>query len=98
MFLTDQTVPISGTERWFPLAGRDPTKLKERGEIKLSLLMSAVKEEDRLTLRQSYQQYELCLRALIEQELRIDPVSIFSRDFQNQLLEWIATLFSYLSD
>jgi len=66
-------VPLSGLERWFSVEGRDKTKIKERGEIKLNLSVSASRAETQFTLKQSFIQYERILRAVLECELRSDP-------------------------
>ncbi len=67
-----KTVPLSGLERWYPLEGKDKTKPKERGEIRLNLALSASRTEAQFTLQESFVQYERLLRIVVEHELRSD--------------------------
>ena len=65
-----------GLERWFSLEGRhDKSKTKERGEIKLNLMLSATSVDVQFTLKQNIVQYERILRVFIEYHLRSDAVS-----------------------
>lgn len=69
-----KTVPLCGLERWYPLEGRDAkSKVKERGEIRLSLSLSASRTESQFTLKESFIQYERLLRVIVEHQVRSDP-------------------------
>jgi len=66
-------VPVMGLERWFSLEGRqDKTKVKERGEIKLNLMMSATSIDVQFTFKENIAQYQQILRVFIEHHLRSD--------------------------
>jgi BAI1-associated protein 3 len=69
-----KSIPISGLERWYQLEGRDKTKVKERGEIRLNLTLSATRTDtaEQFTLQESFVQYERLLRIVVEHELRAD--------------------------
>ena len=67
-----KSVPLSGLERWYPLEGKDKTKIKDRGEIRLNLALSASRTEAQFTLQESFVQYERLLRVIVEHELRSD--------------------------
>ena len=68
-------VPVMGLERWFSLEGRqDKTKVKERGEIKLNLMMSATSIDVQFTFKENIAQYQQILRVFIEHHLRSDAV------------------------
>ncbi|EFX82091.1 hypothetical protein DAPPUDRAFT_316637 [Daphnia pulex] len=69
-----KSIPISGLERWYQLEGRDKTKIKERGEIRLNLTLSATRTDtsEQFTLHESFVQYERLLRIIVEHELRAD--------------------------
>lgn len=65
-------IPLSGIERWYPLEGRDKSKGKERGDIRLSLSLSAVRTEAQFTLQDSFVHYEHMFRIIVEHEMRSD--------------------------
>ncbi len=69
-----KSIPISGLERWYQLEGRDKSKIKERGEIRLNLTLSATRTDtsEQFTLHESFVQYERLLRIIVEHELRAD--------------------------
>ena len=69
-----QIVPLSGLKRWFRLNGHDKTDIKNRGEIKLNLMLASCIEKQ-LTLQERYVQYEYILSVVVEYEIRSDPVS-----------------------
>ena len=64
-----QSVPLSGLERWYTLEGKEKTKIKERGEIRLNLAFSASPTEAQFTLQESFAHYERLLRIFMEHEL-----------------------------
>ena len=64
-----KTIPLTGIERWYPLEGRTNGAGKERGDIKLNLLLTASRPELQFTLAESCSQYERVLRTVVEHEL-----------------------------
>lgn len=66
-------IPLAGVERWYSLEGRDKSRQKERGDIRLSLALSAVRTEAQFTLRDSFVHYEHMFRIVVEHEMRKDP-------------------------
>lgn len=79
-------IPLAGLERWYPLEGRDKAKVKERGEIRLNLSLSASRTESQFTLQESFVQYERLLRIIVEYELRSDA------DWRGSLPDWATVM------
>ena len=67
-----KSVPPSGVERWYTLEGKDKTKIKDRGEIRLNLAFSASQTETHFNLQENFAQYERLLRIFMEHELGSD--------------------------
>uniref|UniRef100_A0A0N8EGD3 Unc-13 D n=1 Tax=Daphnia magna TaxID=35525 RepID=A0A0N8EGD3_9CRUS len=69
-----KSIPLSGLERWYQLEGRDKTKTKDRGEIRLNLTLSASRPDtsEQFTLQESFIHYERLLRIVVEHEMRGD--------------------------
>lgn len=68
-----QLIPANGMERWFPLEGREKSKMKDRGEIRLSLSLSA-SNETTYSQQENFIHYERIVRIFAEHHFRSDPV------------------------
>ena len=66
-----KTISLTEIKCWYPLEGRSAIESdgKERGDIKLSLSLSASRPEQQFTLAESCSQYERVLRSVVEHEL-----------------------------
>jgi len=68
-----KVIPLSGLESWFSLKGKDTSKSQQRGELKLSLMLSAIQPENQFTLQESVALYKQLLTTIIEYEMQSDP-------------------------
>ena len=85
-------VPLTGIERWYPLEGRDRSTAKERGEIRLSLTLTASRTDgQQLSVQQSFVQYERLLRIFVEAEFKGRP------DWRGELPESAAVMLRQLA-